>query len=191
MQEVNIDDLLGDHCGQNTKCSWKSWKEHVFKPLGLTLEEGAGIYTDDSIVTGQQALSVVKNSKWTFIDPVESWRKEYQILFKTRIESGTVLTTCDGEPAKLTIELSQGNQPFIFGKAYIPDTVGHKIGRFLQSIHDPVRFGMKVILLPKSRNEVLAKFGLQENEVGVKSLKIIRYSTSGESLLGEVYQWAD
>jgi hypothetical protein len=156
----------------------------------VNLDE-SGIYTDESIVSGEQALIAVKSVKFTLTDPVAEWRKAYQILFKSPIESGTVLTTANGDPAKLTIQFSNGSQPFIFGKAYIPDTVGETLGRFLQSIKEPVRFGLKVILLPKSRGEVIARFGLGENEVGVKSLKIIRYSTSRESLLGEVHQWID
>jgi hypothetical protein len=166
---MNIDELLRDDCGPGTKCTWKNWKEHVFKPLGLTIVDPSGPeILDEAILTGEQAVVLVKAYKHTLTDPVAEWRKAYQILFKSPIESGTVLTTANGDPAKLTIQFSNGSQPFIFGKAYIPDTVGETLGRFLQSIKEPVRFGLKVILLPKSRGEVIARFGLGENEVGCK-----------------------
>jgi hypothetical protein len=126
------------------------------------------------------------------------WAEEYTKITKNPPELGTVLRTLDGTPVRLTAELKKGLSPFIFGRAFVPDLFGEQLGWYLQSADNESYHGWKCVLLPRARGELIKKVGLgemQENEeesiILVKSLKIIRYSHSGNSILCEVAEYLD
>jgi len=124
------------------------------------------------------------------------WAADYARISSTQPEVGTILSTFDGSPAKLTIEVKKGASPFIFGRAYVPDLFGEELGWFLQDEENDSHHGFKCVLLPRARTQLIQKTGLGDivdntSYVLVKSLKIIKYSYSGNSILCEVHEYVD
>lgn len=126
------------------------------------------------------------------------WAEDFSKISKTPPEPGTVLSTMDDLPVKLTVELQKGASPFIFGRAYVSDLFGESIGWFLQGKENDSYHGYKCVLLPRARTDLIQKIGLgdmqddaEESAIYVKSLKIIRYSHSGSSILCEVHEYLE
>lgn len=117
------------------------------------------------------------------------WSDQYQGYLDNPPEDGTILTTLTQEPARLDIEIQQGKPPFLYGRAFVPCVVGEPVGWYLQPMDTKQAHGWKCILLPKAREECLRRCGLKESTIPVKSLRIIRKSKSGSSLLCEVAEY--
>ena len=115
----------------------------------------------------------------------EQWGVEYKKTLERLPDSGEILTTKDGSLAKLEFEINPGRVPFLYGLAYVPAEVGCELGWFLQSEES---FGWKCIILPKAREDCIKRYGLQ-NPIYVKSLKVIRVSQTGRSLLCEINEY--
>lgn len=120
---------------------------------------------------------------------INEWRREFQKYYDHPPMSSYYLKTEDDSPIKLEIVLSPGKPPFICTRAYVPMVVGAKLGWFAQKQGDRSSYGWKVILLPKSRDEAVKRFGLQNTEIYVKTLKIIKMADTGRSLLAEIAEW--
>ena len=95
----------------------------------------------------------------------------------------------DGRPVRLNIDLKKGSQPFIYAQAYIPDTVGGKLGWFAHSVDIKQPFGWKVVLTPQSRQDVLIRLGMKDLIVPVKSLRILSMSRTGGCLIAKVEEY--
>jgi len=124
------------------------------------------------------------------------WAADYAKISSTPPGIGTILTTFDGTPARLSIELKKGDPPFIFGRASVPDLFGIKLGWFLQGEGNDQHHGYKCILLPRTRTTLIQRLGLgnivdNESFVLVKSLEVIRYSQSKDSILCEVHEYLE
>jgi len=120
------------------------------------------------------------------------WSDQYQAHLDNPPADGTILKTLTQEPARLDIEIQQGKPPFLYGRAFVPCVVGEPVGWYLQPMDTKQAHGWKCILLPKAREECLRRCGLKETTIPVKSLRIIRKSKSGSSLLCEVAEyWED
>lgn len=117
------------------------------------------------------------------------WSDQYQNHLDNPPESGTVLSTLGDEPARLDIEIQDGKPPFLYGRAFVPCIVGEPVGWYLQPMGTKQAHGWKCILLPKAREECLRRCGLKNATVPVKSLRIVRKSKSGSSLLCEVAEY--
>lgn len=113
-----------------------------------------------------------------------SWIEDYQETLKKLPEPGEILTAIDG-PARLIFEITEGKPPFLYGRAFVPEIVGSELGWFLQGEQD---HGWKCIILPKSREDCIKRLGA-ESPILVKSLKVIRTSQTGKSLLCEVHEY--
>jgi hypothetical protein len=90
---------------------------------------------------------------------------------------------------KLTLEFYPGRAPLIFGRVYLPQIVGTEPKWVLQGETETMNFGWKVLLRPKSRDEVIKKFGLGSDSVLVKSLIVRKISETGDSLQADVHEW--
>lgn len=119
------------------------------------------------------------------------WSDQYQAHLDNPPEAGTVLQTLSNEPARLDIEIQDGKPPFLYGRAFVPCIVGEPVGWYLQPMGTKQAHGWKCILLPKAREECLRRCGLKDATIPVKSLRIIRKSKSGSSLLCEVAEYWD
>lgn len=131
--------------------------------------------------------SLTDEQKVRFAD----WSEKYNQAIKNQPKDGDVLTTMDGNQALLVVELHEGSPPFIYGRAFVPEIIGAQVGWFLQGGEQQNFHGWKCILLPRARTELIKKFGLQSESMEVKSLKVVRPSQSGKSLLCEVHEYSE
>ena len=122
---------------------------------------------------------------------LQNWSEQYNQVIDNPPKEGDVLSTLNGEPAKLNIELVEGSPPFIYGRAYVPEIVGSEIAWCLQSETIESYHGWKCILMPRARGELIRKCGLTGDTVIVKSLRVVRPSQSGKSLLCEIGEYCD
>lgn len=117
------------------------------------------------------------------------WSEEYQKLIDNPPGPGAILTTADGSPVRLDRTLADGKPPFVYGRAYVPEIVGSMLGWFLQSNDGKKTHGWKCILLPKARQQCFRKLGMTNEILLVKSLRVVRKSQTGKSLLCEVAEY--
>jgi hypothetical protein len=117
------------------------------------------------------------------------WKDEWQKHTDNPPKPGDILRAYGGGPARLDVELVDGKPPFVYARVYVPCIVGHELGWFLQGIDSDQAHGWKCILLPKAREECLRKLGLKEPVISVKSLRVVRASQTGNSLLCEVAEY--
>lgn len=120
---------------------------------------------------------------------VEEWRKRFDAVQGGLPDIDGILTTADGTPAKLTIELRAGSDPLIFGRAYVTQTVGVEPKWVLQNEQQNFNHGLKVILKYKDRNIVLKRFGVSRDFVLVKSLTVVGHSYTKASVQATVREW--
>lgn len=147
------------------------------------------------------AKTIFSNHEESVMTEVESrdveegkreWSAEYDYFINNPPKEGDVLTAAEsGAQVLLVVELVEGNPPFIYGRAYIPEIVGSPLGWYLQSATTQNYIGWKTILLPRARTELIRKFGLQGETMEVESLRVVRISQSGRSLLCEVNKYGD
>lgn len=116
------------------------------------------------------------------------WLAKYNEALDTAPEAGAILASADGEPVKLVVELKEGQPPFIYGRAHVPEIVQEDVKWVLKDADAGGFYGWKTILLPRARADLLKlkKDEIVEGTVTVKSLRVIRQSQSGKSLLCEV-----
>lgn len=119
----------------------------------------------------------------------EEWCKEYDEWINNPPKEGEILQSADDSKALLVVELKEDVPPFIYGRAYVPEIVGKKLGWFLQSVDSQGFHGWKCILMPRARTELIRRYGLQNEVIEVTSLKIVRLSQSGKSLLCEIHEY--
>jgi len=115
----------------------------------------------------------------------QEWSEQYDALINNPPKEGDILKPMEGK-ALLTIELREGAPPFVFGRCYVPEIVGEKVDWFLQSSEDQNFHGWKCILLPRARAELIKEYGTKSEFVEVSSLRVVRPSQSGKSLLCEI-----
>lgn len=126
------------------------------------------------------------------------WAAKYKEVSENPPKVGVILSTFSKLPVKLTAELKQGAPPFIFARATVPDLFGESLGWYLRDVDDRSYHGWRAVLLPRARSEIIQKIGLgeinadgTESVILVKSLRLIRYSSSGQSMLCEVHAYCD
>lgn len=121
---------------------------------------------------------------------LSEWNTKYGEYLNNPPEPGTVLRAFgEGELARIEIDIEQDKPPFLYGRAYVPCVVGQPLGWFLQSKENTTSYGWKCILLPKAREEAIRRRGLNEPMMTVYSLKVVRQSQSGQSLLCEIAEF--
>lgn len=119
----------------------------------------------------------------------EDWANEYQFVVSNPPEADSWLKAKDG-PIKLNIVLTEGRQPLIYTKAYVPNTVGCDLDWFAQGTEDQVEnWGWKVIIAPRSAHDVAQRLGLNHEFVAVETIRILRMSVDKRCLIGEVIEW--
>jgi hypothetical protein len=120
---------------------------------------------------------------------IAAWSERFDELMQDKPKEGDILTASGGGKAVLHIELLDNAPPFVYGKAYVPEVVGAELGWFLHGEEGAATHGWKCILMSRARTELIAKFGLKNPTVEVKSLRVIRQAQSGKSLLCEVCEY--
>lgn len=124
------------------------------------------------------------------------WAKSFKDTSENPPVAGAILTTLSGLPVKLTAELKQGQSPFVFARAYTSDIYGCSLGWYLRDSDDKSYHGWRAVLLPRARADLIKTIGLGELQANgvesiifVKSLRLIRYSHSNNSMLCEIHEY--
>lgn len=117
---------------------------------------------------------------------MDEWAKTYDALIKNPPVAGTIIKSLDGKPILIRVDLVKGKTPCMYGLAYVPQIVGCALGWFARSVDDRTLNGQKLILLPRAREIVIKTFGISSKQVPIYSLRIVRTSQSGKSLLVEI-----
>jgi len=119
-------------------------------------------------------------------------KKKYVDVISKAPPVGTILETVDASYSLLRVELEDGKPPFIYGRAYPIETIGDKLGWYLRGADDTRNTGYKCILLSAARRGIIKAFPqeFQYGSIPVKSLKVVRVSNTGQSLLCEVHKYA-
>jgi len=122
---------------------------------------------------------------------LREWSRDYDSYINNPPKEGDILTTPSADTlVALVVELQDGKPPFINGRAYVPEIAGAPLGWFLQSDPEESFHGWMCILLPRARTDLIRKYGLQNQTIVVKSLRMVRESQSGKALLCEVHEYA-
>ena len=114
---------------------------------------------------------------------------KYQDVISTPPAAGDILTTLDGSPVVMTVQVEEEKLPFIYGRAYVSEVLSSTLGWYLRGVDDDRAGGWKCVLMTKARREALEKCKVTEDKFEIKSLKIVRLSSSGKSLLCEVHEY--
>lgn len=141
--------------------------------------KGAQMMTDVATADEEKGLS--------------EWREQYdEAINNPPTKGGEILTSLvAGDKVLLHVECLPGAPPFIFGRVYVPEVVGQPVGWFCQSNENQNFHGWKCIILPRARTELIRRYGLKSETMEVQSLKVIRPSQSGKSILCEVHRYDD
>ncbi len=118
-----------------------------------------------------------------------TWNQEYDTFISNPPKAGDVLGSIDDSKVLLVIETKEGSPPFIYGCAFVPEIVGSKLGWYLQSVDSQGFHGFKCILMARARTELIRNLGLSSDIVEVESLRVVKSSQSGKSLLCEVAKY--
>ncbi len=119
---------------------------------------------------------------------MKNWQESFSEVAATPPVEGSVIKTLDGSDVKIIIDLIEGKEPFMYALVYVPTIVGTEIGWFARDVKDQTTYGLKAILLPKARNEIIRLHGLKKTVVSTLGLKVIRKSREGKSLLVELWK---
>ena len=120
---------------------------------------------------------------------MSEWIEKYNAVLETPPKQGDILSAAvAGESVNLVVEMKEGSAPFVYGRAHVPEVVGpiEDVKWVLKDADTGGFYGWKAILLPRARGELLKKCEIVDGVVSVKSLRVIRPSQSGKSLLCEV-----
>jgi hypothetical protein len=125
-------------------------------------------------------------------DDQKAWAQKFGETIKQPPKEGTILKPLESDAyAILVVELNEGSPPFVFGRAYVPEIVGAQLGWFLHSSKSSGFHGWKCIMMPRARSELFQRHGLDQEVIEVKSLRVVRPSNSGKSLLCEVHEYVE
>jgi hypothetical protein len=116
------------------------------------------------------------------------WSEKYQMAVNNPPDTGAILRPVDGD-AILVVEAQEGKPPFIYGKCYVSEVPEVEPGWYLQSDENKSHHGWKCILMSRARASLIGSIGLTGDTVKVKSLKVVKQSQSGKSLLCEVHEY--
>lgn len=122
----------------------------------------------------------------------ENVKQKYVDVISKAPPVGTILRTTDDSYSLLRVELEEDKPPFIYGRAYPIETIGDKLGWYLRGADDTRNTGYKCILLSAARRAIIKAFPqeFQYGQIPVKSLRVVRVSNTGQSLLCEVHKYA-
>lgn len=121
---------------------------------------------------------------------VSEWSTRYNEYLNNPPVPGTILRAYgEGQMARIDVDIEQNKPPFLYGRAYVPCIVGSPLGWYLQDRDNTSAYGWKCILLPKAREEAIRRLGLDQPVMVVYSLKVVRSSQSGQSLLCEIAEF--
>jgi len=113
------------------------------------------------------------------------WSHKFKEVSDNPPAIGSILKSINGE-AILTVEIHDDKPPFIYGKAFVPEITDLEPAWYLQDEDHHSYHGLKCILMARARADLIKQKGLTGNTVKIKSLRVIKYSQSGQSLLCEV-----
>lgn len=192
---------------------WAQWLS-AFNAAGITVTDDDSGFMESKMLSAEEAKSAIARCTIKFKPPedmddsvevatvevvkpattapkktltVSEWRRAYdQVAQNPPI--GKMITAEEG-PIRLEIELNPGQPPFIYSRAYIRNVVGEIPDWFAQGAKQTNSFGWKLVLLNKSRDEVIRKLGVSKNVIFVKTIHVMKMSDSRRALLGEVVEW--
>jgi len=204
---MNVSEAMDQVCvNPLDKLTWGEWKNE-FKAAGVLIVDDDSGFLDDKVLSALEARAAITRCTTMYEQPSESfeqatfeivkpeskkmtigeWRKAYdEIRENPPIEN---FVRAESGPIRLEVELHPGNPPFIFTRLYIRNIVGVEPAWFAQGKDQTNSFGWKVVLLPKSRDDVIKKYGVKHNVIFVKTLRILKMSASKRSLLAEVCEF--
>jgi len=113
----------------------------------------------------------------------QEWSEAYEKARKSLPQPGALLRPFGAEYARLDLSLEEGKPPFLYGRCFIPTTVGVPPGWYLQPVDSKNCHGIKCILMPKSRQRLLREHGVMKSIIPIRSLTIVKRSRSGDSFL--------
>jgi hypothetical protein len=116
------------------------------------------------------------------------WSVKYQEVVNNPPKEGDILTALEGD-AILIVEVAKNSPPFLYGKAFVPELPDIEPRWYLQNEGYKSPYGWKCILMPRARTELMQKCGLKGAFIKVKSLRVVKPSQTGKSLLCEVYEY--
>jgi hypothetical protein len=117
------------------------------------------------------------------------WVQEVNRLLEHPPVKGDYLRTRDGSLVKVEIDLQPGSEPFVFSRIYLCQIFAEDPGWFARGINDSDTSGWRCILMPRARKELIQRFGVGQNAVGVKMLRVVKGSETHRSLQVEVASW--
>lgn len=120
------------------------------------------------------------------VDSKKVWAQGYHECLANPPKANDILLPFESELARLDLELYDGRDPFIYARVYVPSIVGCTLGWFLQPLEKNDSYGMKCILLPRSREAYIREYGLLQKVNSVRALRVVRASYSNNSLLCEL-----
>lgn len=184
--------IINDACYPSNRMEWRKWRELLGR-AGIEIMDDDSGFDANAVIDGLQARQGALRCTIRYHHPPEQtiadWTKEYEELLRNPPQPGDELVTRDGSPARLTLELQKGREPFIYGLAYVPAIVGEELGWFLAGMEDAISFGFKVVMMPKAKQEIIMRRGLGSPNIPVKRLKVVKIADSKLSLLGEVAEY--
>lgn len=130
------------------------------------------------------------NGVLTLGSETPDWQTAHDEMLANSPKPGTILRTADGSQAGMEISESETEQPFIFGKAYVPSDPNVELGWYLQPATVSNPYGHVCVLLPRARDEWVKRHGRGQTRGTVMALRVIRISQSGKALLCEVEEYA-
>lgn len=136
---------------------------------------GQSVYTDNPSPEKKQSIT--------------EWRREFQRYFSYPPTEGDILVTDDGSDIRLDIELTPNKPPFIYTRCFVPMIVLGPVGWFAQRADQNHNYGLRCIMIPRCRDEIIKRKGLAEESVYVRSIRVLKESSSGHSLLCEVEEF--
>ena len=116
----------------------------------------------------------------------------YREILNKPPNNGSILTSIDGSPVILTVQADKGKPPFIYGRAYVSEILDESLGWYLRGCDDNRQIGWKCVLMTRARRDVIESCDLDEdNQFLITSLKVVRVSKSGQSLLCEISEYLE
>lgn len=189
---MDASEIIRDACHPTNKMAWQDWKSLLHRAGLQIMDDDSGL-EPSIVIPGDKAQEAAKVCTVRVLPPpeesIEQWTEAYEECLKNPPMAGDILYTDDKSPVRLNVELVRGRAPFIYGLCYVPSVVGEELGWFMTKVSNPSRFGFKVAMMPKCRQEIITRRGLRNLVIPVKSVRIVRPHTSGQTLLGEVCEW--
>lgn len=171
---------------------WRTWKQR-FQEMGVRILNDDSGHADGDIVTFKYAfIGLQKCTTESQAEPkiltTEDWKREFAKQMSREFKPGDKITALSGR-VRINIELEEGKQPFMFARVFLPKVVGSNPIWQAAGLEETYPFGMKVIMTPRTRDEIIRRHPDLPDYIGVSEIEIVRRSATKSSYLGTVSKW--